>query len=87
MAVLTKADLESEEGEEGEYIPPELSDSLSETYDGTMPVESGSELVEGDLEEGETPYEGEDETAMPEAEPEADTEEDAYAGEGDDIPQ
>ena len=25
-----------------------------------MPVQSGSDLVEGDLEEGETPYEGED---------------------------
>lgn len=75
MAVLTKADLEGEEGEEGEYIPPELTESLSETYDGTMPVESGSELVEGDMEEGETPYEGEDGTVEIEEEP--------YEGEGD----
>lgn len=73
MAVLTKADLEAEEGEEGEYIPPELTEGLNETYDSTMPVESGSELVEGDLQEGETPYEGEDGTV----------EEDAYSGEGD----
>ena len=40
-----------------------------------MPVESGSELVEGDLEEGETPYEGEDGSI--------EIEEDAYQGEGD----
>lgn len=86
MAVLTKADLNSEEGEEGEYIPPELSDSLSETYDSTMPVESGSELVEGDLEEGETPYEGEDGTVDIEENTETE-EEEAYAGEGDDIPE
>lgn len=75
MAVLTKADKEAEEGEEGEYIPPELSESLSETYDSTMPVESGSELVEGDLSEGETPYEGEDGTV--------EIEEEAFSGEGD----
>lgn len=74
MAVLTKADTEEEEGEEGEYIPPELTEGLNESYDSTMPVESGSELVEGDLEEGETPYEGEDGTVEIE---------EPYAGEGD----
>ena len=73
MAVLTKAETETEEGDE-EYIPPELQEGLNETYDSTMPVESGSELVEGDLEEGETPYEGEDGIIE---------EEDAYSGEGD----
>ena len=75
MAVLTKADVETEEEDNGEYIPPELKEELSETYDGTMPVESGSELVEGDLEEGETPYEGEDGSI--------EIEEEAYQGEGD----
>ena len=63
MAILTKAETEKKEGESDEYIPDELTENLNEAdqvYDSTMPVQSGSDLVEGDLEEGETPYEGED---------------------------
>lgn len=62
MAILTKAETEKKEGESDEYIPDELTENLNEAdqvYDSTMPVQSGSDLVEGDLEEGETPYEGE----------------------------
>ncbi|MCR5358140.1 MAG: endolytic transglycosylase MltG [Lachnospiraceae bacterium] len=84
MAVLTKAD-EEEEGDE-EYKPGELSETPDVTYDINAPVESGSELVEGDMQEGETPYEGEDGTVDIEQEPEA-AEEEAWAGEGDDIPE
>ncbi len=80
MAVLTKAD--EKEGDENE-----LGDAAADvTYDINAPVESGSELVEGDLQEGETPYEGEDDSAMPAEETPA-SEEEAYAGEGDDIPE
>jgi UPF0755 protein len=60
MAILTKAEIESEDEETGEYMPEELQEGLNEVYDDNAPVESGSDLVEGDLEEGETPYEGED---------------------------
>ncbi|MCR5235557.1 MAG: endolytic transglycosylase MltG [Lachnospiraceae bacterium] len=60
MAILTKAETESEDEETGEYMPEELQEGLNEVYDDNAPVESGSDLVEGDLEEGETPYEGED---------------------------
>ncbi|MCR5603765.1 MAG: endolytic transglycosylase MltG [Lachnospiraceae bacterium] len=63
MAILTKAETEKKDGESDEYIPDELTENLNEAdqvYDSTMPVQSGSDLVEGDLEEGETPYEGED---------------------------
>ena len=61
MAILTKAEeIESENEETGEYMPQELQEGLNEVYDDNAPVESGSDLVEGDLEEGETPYEGED---------------------------
>ncbi len=61
MAVLTKADLE-EENESEEYVPEELTEGIEEVYDDSMPIESGSDLVDGELEEGETPYEGEDGT-------------------------
>jgi UPF0755 protein len=63
MAILTKAETESTEGDSDEYIPDELRENLNEAdqvYDSNLPVQSGSDLVEGDLEEGETPYEGED---------------------------
>ena len=60
MAVLTKAEIETEEEGEDEYIPAELQESMEQPIDPTAPVEAGSDLVEGDLEEGETPYEGED---------------------------
>ena len=62
MAVLTKAEIESEEEGEGEYMPAELQEGMEQPIDPTAPVEAGSDLVEGDLEEGETPYEGEDGT-------------------------
>lgn len=80
MAVLTKADEKEKDEDELESVGPDV------TYDINAPVESGSELVEGDLQEGETPYEGEDDSAMPAEETPA-SEEEAYAGEGDDIPE
>ncbi|MCR5420133.1 MAG: endolytic transglycosylase MltG [Lachnospiraceae bacterium] len=60
MAILTKAEVENEDKESDEYVPDELTENLNDVYDENLPVESGSELVDGDLEEGETPYEGED---------------------------
>ncbi|MCR4807963.1 MAG: endolytic transglycosylase MltG [Lachnospiraceae bacterium] len=60
MAVLTKAEIESTGEEDGEYIPSELQEGMEEAIDPGAPVEAGSDLVDGDLEEGETPYEGED---------------------------
>ena len=63
MAILTKADTEKKEDDNGEYIPDELREDLDEAeqlYDSTTPVQSGSDLVEGDLEEGEDAYQGED---------------------------
>ena len=63
MAILTKADTQPAEGDSDEYIPDELKENLNEAeqaLDGTTEVQSGSDLVEGDLEEGETPYAGED---------------------------
>ncbi len=83
MAILTKAD---EKEEEEEYKPEELGDMPDVTYDITAPIESGSELVEGDMQEGETPYEGEEDEPEPAADDTSDSEE-AYAGEGDDIPE
>lgn len=62
MAVLTKAEIETENEGDGEYIPPELQEEMEVPIDPSAPVEAGSELVDGDLEEGETPYEGEDGT-------------------------
>lgn len=60
MAVLTKAEIEQEgEGDE-EYMLPELQEEMEIPIDPSAPVEAGSDLVDGDLEEGETPYEGED---------------------------
>ena len=60
MAVLTKAEIESTGEEDEEYIPSELQEGMEEAIDPGAPVEAGSDLVDGDLEEGETPYEGED---------------------------
>ena len=60
MAVLTKAEVEQEGEGDGEYMPPELQEGLEGPIDPGAPVEAGSDLVDGDLEEGETPYEGED---------------------------
>lgn len=60
MAVLTKAETEETEEAGDELGPVELPENFEEEIDPNMPVESGSELVDGDLEEGETPYEGED---------------------------
>lgn len=60
MAVLTKAETEETEEAGDELGPVELPENFEEDIDPNMPVESGSELVDGDLEEGETPYEGED---------------------------
>ena len=62
MAVLTKAEVEKEDEVDGEYIPAELQEEMQVPIDPSAPVEAGSELVDGDLEEGETPYEGEDGT-------------------------
>ncbi len=62
MAVLTKAEVETENEGDSEYIPPELKEGMEVPIDPSAPVEAGSELVDGDLEEGETPYEGEDGT-------------------------
>ena len=62
MAVLTKAEVEKEDEVDGEYIPAELQEEMEVPIDPSAPVEAGSELVDGDLEEGETPYEGEDGT-------------------------
>ena len=63
MAVLTKAEGRAEDiNVEDELLPSELQKEAGELIDPNAPVESGSELVEGDLEEGETPYEGEDGT-------------------------
>jgi hypothetical protein len=63
MAVLTKAEERAEDiNVEEELLPSELQELPGEQFDSDAPVESGSELVEGDLEEGETPYEGEDGT-------------------------
>ena len=60
MAVLTKAETEETEEAGDELGPVELPENFEEEIDPNMPVESGSDLVDGDLEEGETPYEGED---------------------------
>lgn len=60
MAVLTKAEVESESEGDEEYMPPELKEEMEVPIDPSAPVEAGSDLVDGDLEEGETPYEGED---------------------------
>ena len=63
MAILTKADTEKKEEDNGEYIPDELREEMDEAdqlYDSNSPVQSGSDLVEGDLEEGEDAYQGED---------------------------
>ena len=63
MAVLTKAEGRAEDiNVEDELMPSELQEEAGGQIDPDAPVESGSELVEGDLEEGETPYEGEDGT-------------------------
>ena len=61
MAVLTKAEIEDEgEGEGEDTLPPDIQHEMEVPIDPAAPVEAGSHLVDGDLEEGETPYEGED---------------------------
>ena len=60
MAVLTGAEIEGEgEGDE-DTLPPDIQHEMEILIDPGAPVEAGSDLVDGDLEEGETPYEGED---------------------------
>ncbi|MBR5408171.1 MAG: endolytic transglycosylase MltG [Lachnospiraceae bacterium] len=85
MAILVKAD-ENEEDDE-EYKPEGLDSAPDVTYDINAPVESGSELIEGDMQEGETPYEGEDESVEYEEDTGTGEEEEAWGGEGDDIPE
>ena len=83
MAILTKADEEKKDGD-GEYIPEELQENLNEAdqvFDDTT-VQSGSDLVEGDLEEGEDAYQGEDGEVEIEMTEEV-VEEEPFAGEGD----
>ncbi|HCM92733.1 MAG TPA: hypothetical protein DIS78_09240 [Lachnospiraceae bacterium] len=59
MAVLTKAETEGEEDGD-DTLPPDIRQEMEVPIDPGAPVEAGSDLVDGDLEEGETPYEGED---------------------------
>ena len=59
LAVLTNAEIESDEDEEAlPELPNDITEAGSE-YSGDGPIEAGSNLVDGDLQEGETAYEGE----------------------------
>ncbi len=58
MAVLTGADIEGEGEENEDSLPADIEQEIP--IDPGAPVEAGSDLVDGDLMEGETPYEGED---------------------------
>ena len=58
--MLEEAEIE-DEGEGGDgTLPPDIQHEMEVPIDPGAPVEAGSDLVDGDLEEGETPYEGED---------------------------
>ena len=58
MAVLTKSELAVDDADDTDFAD-ELVDSYEGEYASDSQVQSGSDLVEGDLEEGETAYEGE----------------------------
>ena len=79
MAVLTRTETEDEEGtgEEPAYDSDTPGDIESGDYDNSGVVESGSELVDGDLMEGEIPYAGEGGEAEAE-----ETESDGSEGDG-----